>query len=136
MKKRYSLIVIVVLFFTLTISACNCKYIENSSGENTQKHFYEINVYLNTDYKLLECQMRVDYVNKFEKSKNYIEFDLYPNAFSQNSIYKPVSFQNINLIYPEGISYGSVKINSVKNKGNNLFYEIVYFDSVLRIYPQ
>lgn len=136
MKKRYSLIVIVVLFFTLTLSACNCKNIKNSSGENPQKHFYEINAYLNTDYKLLECEMRVDYVNKFEKSKNYIEFDLYPNAFSQNSFYKPVSFQNINLIYPEGISYGSVKINSVKNKGNNLFYELVDFDSVLRIYPQ
>lgn len=135
MKKRYSVIVFVILVLMFIVSACNFE--SSDSDENRyKKYFYEIDVFLDTDNKLLECEMSVDYINKFGKSKNYIDFDLHPNAFSRDSFYKAVSFRNIDSIYPKGISYGSIKINSVKNQGDNMFYELVDFDSVLRVYPK
>ena len=86
--------------------ACICC---DNSGK-TQLTTYEISVMLNEDMTA-DCRLHLDYLN-CEDDLDYLLFNLYPNAFSENAK-SPVYPEYYFNAYPNGINYGGIDIINV-----------------------
>lgn len=108
---------IIIFVFTIfvTLSSVGC-------GGNNPLTTYDISAILNENE--LSCEMEVSYVNNYKKPVNILYFCLYPNAFRKDARIKPIRPEYQFKAYPNGESYGEIKINSVKNNSNDLTFSI------------
>ncbi len=90
-----------------------------------------------TEYKI-ECSYEdgvvsgkeeVNFCNFSEVSLSEIKFNLFANAFRKDAKYTPVALSHVSVAYPDGMSYGSMEILSVKSYGKDMQFEIGGEDS-------
>lgn len=110
MKKTFTLLMII--FIICVLSACNPCDTKNSSLT-----VYDIIIDLDTDNGTLNCYQEVLYTNNTGDNLNELKFNLYPNAYRENAIYKAIGDKYISDAYYNGESFGNIEILSVKHKG-------------------
>jgi len=116
-KKVICLVLPIILVATVVLTACDF-----FSG-NQKLTTYTINLILNDD-NTINGDMTVSYRNNYDIELREVKFHLYPNAFREGAVFKPID--EINDIYhafPNGVSYGGLEILSVKV--NNVAVEFI-----------
>lgn len=73
---------------------------------------------------ILNGELCVNYINKSNTILQNIKFNIFANAFRENSSQDVISLSKRAECYYNGISYGNISINSVYDNDNQLKYEI------------
>lgn len=112
-SKNFRIIALtLILAFSITLFAA-CKNKNNIDVIAKHLSVYDINILYN-DNNNIEVEQTVKYENNSETTLSDLKFHIYPTAFGENAINKPVSTLNENTAYPNGISYGTYDILEVK----------------------
>lgn len=77
---------------------------------------YQFNLEFNEEIHSINGKMKVDYFNKSEKPLGEIRFNLYPNAFREQSQQSVISLSAYDKCYYNGVSYGNIEILRVYDK--------------------
>ena len=96
----------------------------NLSKKNQSYCYYNQTLVYNDQTKVVEGKEVVGLYNYTDNVLTKAYLHLYPNAFRENSQTKVVSLANEVKAYPNGKSYGNIKIESVCSGENSLEYEI------------
>ena len=108
MKKLLSLLFIFA--FVILGSACSLTLEKVSKDLST----YSLDIeYLNASHTLNVTQ-NLNLKNPTNTSLNELYFHLYPAAFSEGAVNKPVGVLSKVKAYPNGESYGKIEIRSFK----------------------
>ena len=79
---------------------------------------YEIIAEYAPENKTLAGTVKVTFENNTSEALSVLKFQLYPNAYRQNALYKPVSTTYAASAYYAGESYGEMTISSVHGSKN------------------
>ena len=74
---------------------------------------YDITAEYFPDTRLLSAEMTADIVNTGDNAYSELKFELWPNAFREGAIYRPVSEVFEDAAYYAGASYGGIEIKKV-----------------------
>lgn len=130
-KKLAAALLLVCLLFGF--SACGGgDYIVDESKKLSS---YEITAKFDEQSKTLEALETFKWKNDSGETLNEAVFHLYPNAFREDAVYKPVSKQDFTSAYPNGASYGGIEISSVTAGGNEVDFSIGGEDKNLLVVP-
>ncbi len=110
MRKKITAIILSAAVATVSLAACSSE----TPTENTR---YSIEATLSDDY-VLTASVTCDYVNNTDVPLDELWFHLYPNAYREGATVKPISEQDVNAAYPNGMSYSVMNIAQVKVNGN------------------
>ena len=115
--KKFGLVILslVVVFCGATFSGCAKENLSSS---------YSMELEYNSDEKTLYGTENICYFNTSKNTLEYLKFNLYPNAFRENSKLKVISSAYNEKAYYNGQSYGKIEILSVKSAKSDLLYEI------------
>ena len=114
-KKITSLALVLLMFFSLFLSACGNNLLIEKTAKNLSN--YNIDMVYNTTENTATVKQEVEYKNNSKSILNMVKFQLYANAFSQGAVNKPVSSLYEERAYPNGKSYGGIEITSLKVAG-------------------
>ena len=116
--KKFKKPIILIVSFTFLLS-----FMVFFGCKNTQQiTTYDITCnYL--DNKISGTE-KVTFYNHTELVFSQLKFNLFANAFRKDATYSPVSLAHKSQCYPNGVSYGEIKINSVTCKEMSLNYQI------------
>ena len=81
---------------------------------------YEISIDYNDENKSITNTQSVDYVNNSDAILTQICFHLYPTAFKEGAVNKPVSELNTAKAYPNGVSFSNINITRTKLNGKDI----------------
>ena len=125
MKKLIS--VALILSFVLALTCFSgCK--KESFGYTR----YEITAEYSPADKAIGGAVKVTYENGSDNVLSLLKFQLYPNAYREDAIYKPISSAYKSVAYYNGESYGEIVISSVNGCKN---WEILGEDkNILYVY--
>lgn len=118
-KKNYNKISYIVLTILLTIFILPIFSSCTSSGNlisklSKNRNEYFLNVDINCKDKTVQVKQNTKYINTTENvGLKSIYFHIYPKAFSEGVINKPVSSLNEKKAYPNGVCYGNIEITNV-----------------------
>ncbi len=115
MKKIAIVLALLILALYVPLSA-GCA---DKSDANLN---YDIECELNGN--VLTGKEKVAFTNFTDNSFTSLKFNLFGNAFREDATFKPISAQYTSRAYPNGQSYGDMKINSVKVEGEGIKFEI------------
>ena len=116
------------LFTSLLFISCN-------KGESKNLSKYEIDLVYNDENHSLNGKERISYINNSEDELSFIEFNLYPNAYREDTKNLLVSKNSTKKAYPNGESFGYIEIKNVFNEKENLIYEITGEDkNILKVF--
>ena len=82
------------------------------------------NITCSLENNVLQGVERVDFYNDTDNAYSELKFNLFGNAFRKDAVYKPISNQYLARAYPNGLSYGDMKIKSVKQGGKPIDFYI------------
>ncbi len=100
-------------------------FIFKSVNEQENLNSYNLTLNYDSEKHILEGSEVVQYVNNSENAFNSLFFNLYSNAFREGASSSVVSSTSFNEAFPNGDSYGEIKINSVMSiNEENLSYHI------------
>lgn len=111
MKK---LIAVFSLCVCLLFGCGNPELNINKASKNLNTYTMELTY--NTDHTLVGKQ-KLTYKNKTDTTLKYLCFHLYPKAFAEGAVNKPVSSLNSDKAYPNGVDYGDVDVISASVGG-------------------
>ena len=77
---------------------------------------YNLDLEYDSTSHILSGREEVEYFNSSDNLLSEVNFHLYPNAFREGAKNKVVSVSNVDKAYPNGESYGDIKIDSVEEK--------------------
>ena len=101
---------------------------------------YEITAEYSPENKTLAGVTKVTFENSGDNEISVLKFQLYPNAYRENALYKPVSTAYRDSAYYAGESYGEMVISSVNgSKGWEVMGEdrnILYVYLLQPLYPE
>ncbi len=119
----------------MLLSACFLGGIFTFSGcqKNSETRTrYEITAEYAPENKTLAGTAKVTFENGTGEALSVLKFQLYPNAYRKDALYRPVSSAFEDLAYYDGESYGEMVISSVNGSKN---WEITGEDSnILSVY--
>lgn len=118
MKTKKIISKILIALCLLSLVGLLVVVLTGCSNNKNALSTYVINVEFNDEEKTLSCNEKLTYENKTETVLNFVCFNLYPNAFRENSNSSPVSLANEHKAYPNGKSYGWIEIELVKVLNN------------------
>ena len=105
--------IFIFLFSFACFSGCNLN--SNSIEKlSANKSCYTINATFNNLDKSLSVDEEIKYVNNSKDTLKSVYFHIYPKAFTEGVINKPVSALNEAKAYPNGKSYGTFNLNSLQ----------------------
>lgn len=111
MKKFISMLLILSFSVFLT-TFVSCK--KRNDGYTR----YEITAEYAPANKALTGAVKVTFQNGYDKELSLLKFQLYPNAYRKDALYKPVSSAYQTSAYYNGESYGEIVISSVNGCKN------------------
>ncbi len=114
--KKTSVFLAFILCLSVFITQFGCS---DNSNKLTE---YQITATF-TD-NVLTATQTVDYFNDTEVALSQLKFNLFGNAYRKDAKYSPVSAQNFSQSYPNGVSYGDMKINAVSVEGKEAEYTV------------
>lgn len=133
MKKITAWLLLVACLFVTAITAVGCK---KSAKAYTR---YEITAEYAPENKTLAGTVKVIFENGTDNELSVLKFQLYPNAYRKDALYKPVSTAFHDAAYYAGESYGEMVISSVNGSKNwEIMGEdenILYVDLIESLYP-
>ncbi|MBE7083797.1 MAG: M1 family metallopeptidase [Clostridiales bacterium] len=109
--KKTSIFLSIILCFSILFAQFGCS--DNS------KEITEYQIVANFNEKVLTATQTVDYFNDTEVSLTELKFNLFGNAYRKDAKFSPVSAQTVAQSYPNGLSFGDMKINSVLVDGKD-----------------
>ncbi|MBQ7924648.1 MAG: M1 family metallopeptidase [Clostridia bacterium] len=115
MRKR--LRILLAIFFTAMCFAA-CDGCDGCSEETNVAGRYEINVEYAPESGMISGTEKCTFENTTDNELSVLKFQLYPNAYRENAVYKPVSAAVENAAYYAGESYGEMVISSVNGAKN------------------
>ena len=109
--KFFSILILVISCFNI-FSGCGTSNFIDIYSKNVNE--YNITANIDCEKKIVQVKESVKYINNDKKNKlDKIYFHIYPKAFSDGVMNKPVSTLNESKAYPNGKSYGEVNITKV-----------------------
>lgn len=121
-----------LILFAATLSACS----ENSNSKTCE---YEITAIYDGGNKL-NCTVNFTYFNDTENEISDLKFNLYPNAYRQGAVNKPISETYYDKAYFSGQSYGKITVCGVEEcSGWNVSGEdenILCVNLLAPVYPE
>lgn len=104
---------------------CTIPFIFKSFEEEIALSSYNLKLNYNDEKNTLQGIESVKYVNNSENAFSSLYFHLYPNAFREGANTNVVSSNNYDKAFPNGASYGSIDVLSVKDENDeNLSFNI------------
>ena len=104
--------------FTLALALCVSAFAACDEGglESISKGLstYTIEARYNDETHTLTGNMRIDYVNNYDTELDSLAFHLYGTAYREDARFKPVAARDEASAYPDGKSYGGMRVTSVK----------------------
>lgn len=122
MKKI--LVVFACCFLLMGCSSVNLNIKKESKNLNT----YTMNLTYNEDHTL-EAKQTLKYCNKTDTTLNTLSFHLYPKAFTEGAVNKPVGTLTQDKAYPHGVDYGDIDIKSASINGKDTQFELTGTDN-------
>ena len=111
MKKTMALL--------LAVCACACSLVFCScEKEKKVATVYEITVEYSPENGTLAGASKVTFENCTDNAFSVLKFQLYPNAYREDALYRPVSKTQEAVAYYAGKSYGEMVISSVNGAKN------------------
>lgn len=108
---------VLLIFACCFLFLCGCGKSElNINKVSKDLNTYTMELTYNSDHTLIGKQ-KLNYKNKTDTFLKKLCFHLYPKAFAEGAVNKPVSTVNINKAYPNGVDYGDVEILSANVNG-------------------
>ncbi len=117
MKKFFYLLFagIFCVFACVSLTGCKKSEIDKISKNLTT---YAISAELKEDMTISGTE-KIDYLNDTGSELEFLCLHLYPRAFRSDATIKPYTALNVASCFPNGLSYGDIKINSVLCEGEN-----------------
>ena len=122
MKKIFSILLISLLF----LSGCKSNLSLDSVSRDLDT--YKMEIEYNDEEKYLSVQQNFEYKNRTDTTLTELYFHLYPNAFSEGAVNKPVGILSSEKAYPNGKSYGGINILSTSSKNSKLSHTVEGID--------
>ncbi len=107
MKK----VVLAIMVCVFLLAGCGKKIDLNKISKKLNT--YTMDLSLDMEEHTLTGKQKVNYQNTSGTILNEVCFHLYPRAFSQNAVNRPVTKLNEQKAYPNGVSYGDIIIDKV-----------------------
>lgn len=85
---------------------------------------YEINAEYSEETFTLKATEKITYINTTGADLKFLKFNLFPNAYREGAVIKPVNAQSFLQAFPEGASYGNITVNKAASGNKRLEYEI------------
>lgn len=119
MKKKKIIIIVscilvcaIILSSVLIFKTAKTNFIAKYSKNVNE---YSLNINLDCENKTLDIQQEVNYINTTEDvALKSIYFHIYPRAFCEGVVNKPVSTLNSSKAYPNGENYGDFELKTLK----------------------
>ena len=108
-KRILCFLIIVTLVLSL-FSGCG------DSSENTK---YTMDIDFDDANKSISVEMQVDFHNNNDFTVSELYFNSFANAYREGAEYRPVPAEKEYKAYPNGMSYGDMKIKSVMDEDGN-----------------
>lgn len=112
MKKIVSIALAASCAAGAVVVAAGCEKTEKTGGR------YEITAEYVPETATLAGTTKLSFENEGENEISVLKFQLYPNAYRKDALYKPVSKARENAAYYKGESYGEMVISSVNGAKN------------------
>ena len=112
MKKIVLLCLSVCLFFGCFSCLISCAKTEEMGTR------YEITAEYSPQNGMLAGTVKVLYEHLIESETDLLKFQLYANAYRQDSLYSPISNDQENTAFYQGESYGEIVVSSVNGAKN------------------
>ncbi len=112
MKKIVGWILIIVCTVWIAPTLSGCKKEEKIASR------YEITAEYIPENKTLTGTAKITFENGTDNELSVLKFQLYPNAYRDDALYKPVSTAYASSAYYSGESYGEMVISSVHGSKN------------------
>ena len=112
MKRLFVCLLAVLVFLGCASFVSGCTH-----GQNTYTR-YEITAEYIPENRTLTGAVKVSFENGEDKDISLLKFNLYPNAYRKDALYRPVSKAYEKAAYYEGESYGEIVISSVNGSKN------------------
>ena len=116
--RKLKILILCVLSIIISLPNFAC----NDKKDDKEITTYDIDCELNGN--VLSGKENVNFYNFTDNAFSELKFNLYGNAFRQGAKYKPINEKENYKAYLNGVNYGSMKINSVFNKEQNLEFSI------------
>ena len=115
-----------------TFSGCKKKDDILSLSKNLTE--YEISIDLNTESKTANVKQTIDYINNTKSIIKNLKLHLYVQNFKQGATKSIISNTNLNLAYPNGMSYADFEITRILTNNIDTSYNLESeYDSILSI---
>lgn len=112
MKKIAIVLGILIIFCATLFVGGGCQKTQNGHSR------YEIIAEYSPENKTLRGSMKITFENFTGNELTVLKFQLYPNAYRQNALYRPISTAYEKAAYYDGESYGEMVISSVNGAKN------------------
>ena len=113
-KRKISVFLLAIFLAFSCLFICSCK-------KENKKSSYTIQVkYLDG---IIDGKLAYKFVNSYNSPFDCLKFNLYTNAYDENSSQKLVPQASQSKAYPYGESYGQITINSVLLKDEKIPFE-------------
>lgn len=105
-----------VLIITIILSGLlsSCSDIGRISKDLTS---YSIDAAYFPGKHTIEASVHISYINSYDVPLNSVSFHLYGNAYRRGAAITPISYYTSDKAYPNGASYGSMQVTSLKLNG-------------------
>lgn len=112
--KKLILSVLAVALIAMTFVACSGK----------KEPLTEYTIVGKLSGTTLTAEMTVDYYNDTESELDELCFHLYGNAYRQGAAHSPIAAIDVSSAYPNGLSYGHMKVSEVTKGEKKLEFSI------------
>ncbi len=112
MRKRLSVLLVFICTALMFSCFASCKKDVKVATR------YEITVEYSPENRMLTGAEKVTFENTTENELSVLKFQLYPNAYRRDALYKPVSEIYESSAYYDGESYGEMVVSSVNGVKN------------------
>ena len=102
----------------LICAAGVCSTFVGCKKETYASSRYEINAEYVPECKTLTGTLKCTFENGTENELSVLKFQLYPNAYRKDALYRPISDAYENAAYYNGESYGEIVVSSVNGSKN------------------
>ncbi len=112
MKKILAILTSFLCFFAVGVSSSGCK------REGNPHTTYEITAEYSPENRTLAGTVKLSFENVTNEELSFLKFNLYPNAYRKDALYRPLSKTYEGEGYYAGESYGEIVVSSVLGAKN------------------
>lgn len=121
--KRSLCVIAVIVFCSCVCSGCSLDRTLKKQAKKLNTYTMDINI--DQSDMTAECYLRYEYTNRTDSVVDSFVFHLYPRAFREGATVKPYTSVSEARCFPNGISYGDIKINEVRLDDKNHDYFLI-----------